>query len=264
MRDLPMTADTDPATADSVTAAPGCPRCETPMVRRTARKGPHQGQQFWGCPRFPKCRATIYDPPKPEPASAPPAAKPEPSEQTEPGDPPAEQPPPGGRRGFKSKVVAVAAQAFEAVDNAQRRHLESEEPDATGKWPSEHRPKVLRYVHERDKRRCGLCAGDMKLQGAHLEHIVPKVFAVFDVRKGGQAETGTRYRSRLHKLDNLQAAHTYCNKRKGNTAKIRDWRHPDMAPLTVADSTDGTEFVLPWTPKKSGSVARQPAQRRRR
>ena len=257
--DLPMTAETTPATADDESDVPGCPRCDAPMVRRTARKGPHQGQQFWGCTRFPKCRATITDPPP----LAPPATKPETSEQTEPDDPPAEQPPQASRRGFKSKLIAIAAQAFEAVDNAQRRQLESDEPDATGKWPPEHRREVLRYVHERDNGRCGLCAGKMKLQGAHIEHIVPKVFAVFDVRKGGQAETGTRYRSRLHKLDNLQAAHTYCNKRKGNTPTIRDWRHPDMSPLTVADSTDGTEFTLPQTPKKSGSVTRRSAQRRR-
>ena len=86
----------------------------------------------------------------------------------------------------------------------------------------------------------------MKLKGAQIEHVVPKVFAVFDVRKGGKAEPGTRYKSRLHKMDNLQAAHTYCNKRKGNTPEVAAWRHPAMPPLPVADAQDGKTFMLPW------------------
>lgn len=122
--------------------------------------------------------------------------------------------------------------------------MESDEPDATGRWGDAHRRRVLSYIYDRDSGRCGLCAGDMKKKGAQIEHIVPKVFAVLDVRKG-KAGPGTRYRSRLHKLDNLQAAHTYCNKRKGNTPQVGRWRHPDMPPLPVADTDDGQEFVLP-------------------
>ena len=91
----------------------------------------------------------------------------------------------------------------------------------------------------------------MKAKGAHIEHIVPKIFAVFDVHKGGIAVQGTRYRSLLHKLDNLQAAHTYCNKRKGNTQKIRKWRHPSMPALEVAQAIDGGMFVLPYNPKNN-------------
>jgi restriction system protein len=34
-----------------------CPECGSEMVLRTAQKGPHPGQQFWGCSTFPKCRA---------------------------------------------------------------------------------------------------------------------------------------------------------------------------------------------------------------
>ena len=71
----------------------------------------------------------------------------------------------------------------------------------------------------------------------------------FDVGKGGKAEPGTRYKSRLHKIDNLQAAHTYCNNRKGNTPEVNKWRHPAMSPLTVADAQDGTALVLPRKPK---------------
>ncbi|MYK75623.1 MAG: hypothetical protein F4016_01660 [Acidimicrobiaceae bacterium] len=59
---------------------------------------------------------------------------------------------------------------------------------------------------------------------------------------------GPRFKSRLHKLDNLQAAHTYCNKRKGNTPQVSRWRHQNMPPLPAAEGDDGREFVVPWKP----------------
>lgn len=34
---------------------PVCPRCQSVMQRRTARKGPNAGQPFWGCSQYPKC-----------------------------------------------------------------------------------------------------------------------------------------------------------------------------------------------------------------
>jgi len=37
---------------------PLCPKCGVPMVLRTASRGERQGQQFYGCPNFPKCRET--------------------------------------------------------------------------------------------------------------------------------------------------------------------------------------------------------------
>jgi hypothetical protein len=33
-----------------------CPKCLSPMVKRTAKKGSNAGGQFWGCSAFPKCR----------------------------------------------------------------------------------------------------------------------------------------------------------------------------------------------------------------
>ena len=51
---------------------------------------------------------------------------------------------------------------------------------------------------------------------------------------GRQAEPGTRYKNRLHKIDNLQSAAPNCNKR--NTPKV------------APDSEDGWSFVLPWEP----------------
>lgn len=42
----------------SASATPACPRCAGQMVRRTARKGAHAGESFWGCAAFPRCRGT--------------------------------------------------------------------------------------------------------------------------------------------------------------------------------------------------------------
>lgn len=33
-----------------------CPKCGRPMVLRTVKSGDNQGNQFWGCSGFPKCR----------------------------------------------------------------------------------------------------------------------------------------------------------------------------------------------------------------
>lgn len=33
-----------------------CPRCESEMVLRTARKGANAGSEFWGCSRYPRCK----------------------------------------------------------------------------------------------------------------------------------------------------------------------------------------------------------------
>jgi len=33
-----------------------CPKCNSPLVKRIAKKGQHANAQFWGCSAFPKCR----------------------------------------------------------------------------------------------------------------------------------------------------------------------------------------------------------------
>ena len=38
---------------------PLCPDCKVSMVLRIAQSGPRAGAKFWGCPNYPKCRATI-------------------------------------------------------------------------------------------------------------------------------------------------------------------------------------------------------------
>ncbi|TAN32185.1 hypothetical protein EPN29_08340 [bacterium] len=39
-------------------SAPVCPRCESPMVLRIARRGASEGEHFWGCSTYPKCQGT--------------------------------------------------------------------------------------------------------------------------------------------------------------------------------------------------------------
>ena len=44
---------------ESKLSPPNCPKCGEAMILRTAKKGTHTGQKFWGCSQFPKCRGTI-------------------------------------------------------------------------------------------------------------------------------------------------------------------------------------------------------------
>jgi predicted RNA-binding Zn-ribbon protein involved in translation (DUF1610 family) len=44
--------------AESV-AAPRCPKCGSEMVLRTAKNGINQGNKFWGCSNFPRCRGIL-------------------------------------------------------------------------------------------------------------------------------------------------------------------------------------------------------------
>jgi restriction system protein len=45
---------------------PTCPKCNQPMLRRTAKTGQLQGQAFWGCSDYPNCKGTrpIETPPQ--------------------------------------------------------------------------------------------------------------------------------------------------------------------------------------------------------
>ena len=221
---------------------PNCPKCERPMVGRTARRGSNAGSDFWGCSEFPRCRGVVaYEPTVEAPVgegSVVVAAADEAQGAVEEATTPDAD---GKREGFLRKVART-------VDKGRRWYLESDEPDAAGRWDDAHRRSMRSYIYRRDGGRCGLCTAEMKIKGAQIEHVVPKVFVLFDVGKNGKAEPGTQYQSRLHKIDNLQAAHTYCNKRKGNTLEVDKWRHPAMPPLTVADTDDGEAFVLPRKP----------------
>ena len=60
----PASPSSEPAAAAASPAAsaatpPKCPKCGSAMVLRTARTGANQGEQFWGCSNFPKCRGIV-------------------------------------------------------------------------------------------------------------------------------------------------------------------------------------------------------------
>ncbi len=38
---------------------PICPKCDSPMVLRTAKKGDQKGEDFWGCSNYPRCRQML-------------------------------------------------------------------------------------------------------------------------------------------------------------------------------------------------------------
>lgn len=40
----------------AASATPGCPKCGSTMVKRTAKKGSNVGNTFWGCTNYPQCR----------------------------------------------------------------------------------------------------------------------------------------------------------------------------------------------------------------
>jgi hypothetical protein len=51
--------ETRPPAVETVKVTPWCPRCEIPMVLRTAQRGENKGQQFYGCTNYPRCRQII-------------------------------------------------------------------------------------------------------------------------------------------------------------------------------------------------------------
>ncbi len=59
---VPLTTKPTPSTTKTTaaeSATPACPICKSPMVLRTAKKGPSAGNQFYGCSRFPQCRGIV-------------------------------------------------------------------------------------------------------------------------------------------------------------------------------------------------------------
>lgn len=61
--DLVREAVADRAVSEKVIerqkGTPDCPKCGTPMVLRTAKKGNQMGEEFWGCRNYPKCREIV-------------------------------------------------------------------------------------------------------------------------------------------------------------------------------------------------------------
>lgn len=51
----PAAAAPNPKPTAASVAAPNCPNCGTPMIKRTNHRS---GIAFWGCPKYPTCRGT--------------------------------------------------------------------------------------------------------------------------------------------------------------------------------------------------------------
>ena len=48
-----------PQTPAGSSGSPSCPKCGAKMTKKTAREGKFEGQQFWACTQFPRCRGKI-------------------------------------------------------------------------------------------------------------------------------------------------------------------------------------------------------------
>lgn len=167
----------------------------------------------------------------------------------------------GNRGTFRQENCSIVRDQYlethphSAVRRGQRWLVKGKRPDgSTGRWDPDVRNLVVRYLWWRDDHRCGLCALRMARSDAQIEHVVPKKFGLFDLkrtRRGQRAVPGGEWRSRLHHPDNLQVAHAYCNRPKGNTPDLSKWRHPELRPLPVAESTAGAGYL--WLPRQAGT-----------
>ena len=48
-----------PVVRPDAAAAPSCPKCGSSMIARQSKRGAHVGKRFWGCTKFPSCRAVL-------------------------------------------------------------------------------------------------------------------------------------------------------------------------------------------------------------
>jgi len=119
---------------------------------------------------------------------------------------------------------------------------------STGRWDRGDRAEILAYLASRDDARCGLCALPLPVGEGQVEHVVPKRFGFFDF-SGGSARPGGTLKSMLHHVDNLQIAHDYCNRAKGNTPSAVKWRHPMLPSLPVARQVGAPRTFL-WVPER--------------
>lgn len=124
---------------------------------------------------------------------------------------------------------------------------------STGRWDRGDRAEILAYLAYRDEGRCGLCALPLPVAEGQVEHVVPKKFGLFDFSRGS-ARAGRMLESMLHHVDNLQVAHDYCNRAKGNTPSAVKWRHPMLPSLPVARQV-GTPRTYLWVPERDGDRA---------
>lgn len=54
-----LVTTTVPAADRRTASPPVCAKCGVPMVKRTAGRGDHEGETFFGCPNYPRCREIV-------------------------------------------------------------------------------------------------------------------------------------------------------------------------------------------------------------
>ena len=141
------------------------------------------------------------------------------------------------------------------LEAVQRRRAAIARPNSnTAKWRFDGKASVLVYLAKRDGGRCGLCATPVGGRKTEIDHVVPKRFVEFDlVGATSKAVPGTFYRSNLHHVDNLQAAHPYCHKAKDDCPEVAYWRHPSLTPLPAAQQNEASDYLWIADPAASAS-----------
>ena len=51
--------DIDNTEPTVISERPNCPKCGNRMIKRSAKRGPNTGKDFWGCSTYPKCKGII-------------------------------------------------------------------------------------------------------------------------------------------------------------------------------------------------------------
>ena len=59
-REIPKSFEESPIKG-RVADSPCCPKCDSSMKMRTAKKGFNKGGKFWGCSKYPKCKGTLKE-----------------------------------------------------------------------------------------------------------------------------------------------------------------------------------------------------------
>ena len=135
------------------------------MARRTARRGSNAGSDFCGCPEFPRCRGIVaYEPTAEAPVGEDSVVLTTADEHHGTVEEATTPDVDGKRDGFLTRVART-------LDKSWRWYLESDEPDATGRWDDAHRLRMLSCVYDRDDGQRGLCTPEMKIKGAQIEHV---------------------------------------------------------------------------------------------
>lgn len=57
--DITDTVQKETEVKTAIENKPLCPKCSEEMILRIAKSGQNQGQKFWGCSNFPKCRSVL-------------------------------------------------------------------------------------------------------------------------------------------------------------------------------------------------------------